>query len=190
MSSKFTEDETFKGIDYTETSLIKGDYENCVFERCNFSKSDLSAVNFTDCEFEDCDISMANISNTAFRNVNFNKCKLLGLRFEACNEFLFSVAFESSQLNLSSFYKMVIKDTVFKACNLREVDFAAADLSAAVFANCDLAAAIFENTNLEKADFSTAENVVLNPDINKIRKAKFSIQGAIGLLAKYDIIVE
>ena len=40
---------------------------------------------------------------------------------------------------------------------------------------------------LEKADFSTAYNYVIDPELNTIRKAKFSIAGITGLLHKYDI---
>jgi fluoroquinolone resistance protein len=43
---------------------------------------------------------------------------------------------------------------------------------------------------LEKADFRTAYNYSIDPEKNRIKKAKFSIFGVTGLLDKYDIEIE
>ena len=87
----------------------------------------------------------------------------------------------------SYFYKLSLKNTKFKNCILKEVDFTEANLSSSIFDNCDLGMATFENTILEKADFRTSFNFSINPDQNRIRKAKFSMPGVLGLLDKYDI---
>ena len=84
-------------------------------------------------------------------------------------------------------YQVKLKKTVFKDCTLTEADFSEADLSAAIFDHCDLARATFDHTNLEKADFRTAVNYSIDPEKNKIKKAKFSQTGIAGLLDKYDI---
>ena len=70
------------------------------------------------------------------------------------------------------------------------VDFTEADLYSVVFDNCDLQNAIFEHTKLEKADFSTSYNYSFDPEINNIKGAKFSLQGVVGLLEKYGIVIE
>ena len=67
------------------------------------------------------------------------------------------------------------------------MDFTEADLNNASFDNCDLIGAKFEKTNLEKADLSTSFNYSIDPELNRIKKAKFSIDGIAGLLDKYDI---
>jgi len=85
---------------------------------------------------------------------------------------------------------MKIKKLQFKNSSLQEVDFTEADASGALFDNCDLARAKFENTVLEKANFRTAFNYSINPELNKIKKAKFSLPGVIGLLDNYDIDIE
>ncbi len=85
---------------------------------------------------------------------------------------------------------MSLKKMKFKNCNLREVDFSAADLTEASFDGCDLLGATFDDTNLEKADFRNALNYAFNPDQNRIKKAKFSVNGLPGLLHKYDIQIE
>jgi fluoroquinolone resistance protein len=57
------------------------------------------------------------------------------------------------------------------------MDFAESDLSHSVFANYDLDGSIFDNTNLEKADLRSAFNYNIDPDKDRIRKAKFSLDG-------------
>jgi fluoroquinolone resistance protein len=115
---------------------------------------------------------------------------MLGLRFDICNELTLSFSFENCCLNNSTFYKTKIKSTNFKNSQLAEVDFTECDLTAAIFDNCDLTGATFENTILEKADFRTSCNYSINPEINKIKKAKFSLSGIAGLLNKYDIEID
>ncbi|OQA01530.1 MAG: hypothetical protein BWY70_00347 [Bacteroidetes bacterium ADurb.Bin408] len=45
-------------------------------------------------------------------------------------------------------------------------------------------------TNLEKADLRTAFNYIIDPELNHIKKARFSLRGISGLLAKYNIDIE
>jgi len=70
------------------------------------------------------------------------------------------------------------------------VDFTETDLSMAVFKNSDLLNTSFMRTNLEKADFRSAFNYSIDPELNKIKKAKFSAEGLSGLLTKYNIDIE
>lgn len=79
------------------------------------------------------------------------------------------------------------EDRCFIACNFSQVDFVEADLSGSTFDNCDLNGTIFERTNLEKVDFRTAGNYSFDPDLNRVKKARFSIPDVVGLLRKYDI---
>ena len=86
-------------------------------------------------------------------NAAFTGCKMLGVHFEYCNRLSFSAAFEECILNLSSFYRLSMKKTIFRKCSLQEVDFAECDLSGSLFDNCDLSKAKFDRTTLRKADF-------------------------------------
>ena len=83
-----------------------------------------------------------------------------------------------------------MKKTSFIDCSLKDVNFEQADLTLATFINCDMDRAVFIHTNLEKADFSTASNYSFDPEQNKIKGAKFSQHGALGLLTKYGIEIE
>jgi uncharacterized protein YjbI with pentapeptide repeats len=115
---------------------------------------------------------------------------MLGLRFDTSNEFGLAFSFENCNLNHASFFKTKIKKTVFKQTQLQETDFAACDLTGAVFDRCDLSRAQFDQTNLEKTDFRTSGNYSINPELNRMKKAKFSLSGLPGLLEKYDIYIE
>jgi uncharacterized protein YjbI with pentapeptide repeats len=74
--------------------------------------------------------------------------------------------------------------------SLHELDFSEADLSTAVFEACDLQRSIFAGTNLEKADLRTSYNYSIDPERNRLKKAKFSLPGVIGLLDKHDIQID
>ncbi len=78
----------------------------------------------------------------------------------------------------------------FTKCEIVEVDFGRADLTGSAFDDCDLHNAVFDNSNLSKCDFRKAYNYSIDPENNKISKAKFSLIGIPGLLAKYDIEIE
>ncbi len=85
---------------------------------------------------------------------------------------------------------MKIRKTIFKNSQLQEVDFAQADLSQVIFENCNLAQASLDHTRLDKTDFRTAYNYSIDPEINRIKKAKFSVLGLSGLWDKYDLDIE
>lgn len=187
MEDNFHLDKTFGRHD----SLSKGEYENCTFNSCLFIDNNLSGYKFINCSFHDCNLSVANIHKTIFQDVQFKNCKMLGLQFNTCNEFGLSFSFDGCQLNHCSFYKTKIKKTVFKNCQLQESDFSETDLSYAVFDNCNLEQSTFDHSNLENTDFRTAYHYSIDPVNNRIKKAKFSLQGLPGLLEKYNIqIVE
>ncbi len=186
----YTEDYTFNNNHFQSEPLNKGEYDNCIFNNCDFSANDLSEINFTECRFINCNLSLCRLTGTAFRDVLFSGCKMLGLHFDNCNEFGLSISFEGCLLNSSSFFRKRIKKMMFKDSNLQEVDFGECDLTGAVFENCDLKNAVFDNTIVEKADFRTSFNYSIDPERNRVRRAKFSVPGVLGLLDKYDIQIE
>lgn len=190
MSANYISDQEYNHLNFAESSLNIGEYENCVFRSCNFEYADFSAFNFNDCEFIDCNLNMAKVMATAFREVFFKDSKILGVDFSSCNDFGFSVRFENCQLTNSVFYKSSLKKTVFKDCILRDVDFSEADLRSAVFSNSDLSGAFFDRTHLEQTDFRTAFGFAFNPDNNKMKGAKFSASNVSGLLHHHKIVID
>ncbi|PKD20365.1 hypothetical protein APR41_13885 [Salegentibacter salinarum] len=165
-------------------------YESCQFTNCNFSTGSLKGILFIDCEFEDCDLSNVNLDHTSFQNCNFKACKMMGLLFNNCEPFAFSLSVNECILNHSSFFGMKLNKTNFQNSKLQEVDFSAADLSHSKFLNSELSGAVFQNTNLTKADFSSARDYNIDPENNKLKGAKFSLDQVSGLLNKYQIKIE
>jgi uncharacterized protein YjbI with pentapeptide repeats len=190
MSPEFFADKTFSKINNTLNPIVKGEYECCLFSGCDFSNSSVAGVKFIECEFENCNFSLTKLTSTTFIDAKFRNCKMLGLHFDSCNQLGLTVFFENCNLNHSSFYKLKIKKTVFKNIQLQEVDFTEGDISEAIFDNCDFTHAVFDNTNLEKADLLTSFNYSINPEKNRIKKAKFSLHGIPGLLNQYDIEID
>ncbi len=138
----------------------------------------------------ECDLSLTKLQKTVLRDVAFSDCKMLGLRFDECHQAGLSFRFQNCQLQHSVFYSCKIKKTIFRNSNLQECDFSACELQNAVFEQCDLSGAVFENTNLIQADFSTAMHYSIDPENNKIKKARFSVHGLSGLLGKYNIVID
>ncbi len=180
----------FSKDDLSEHPIKKGEYEKCTFRNCDLSNSDISEYLFEHCAFIGCNLSLIKLNRTTFRDVNFKDCKMLGLHFENCNKFALSFSFDHCVLNHSSLYQMKLKNTCFKHTLLHEVDLTECDLAGAVFDTCDFSGATFDHTILEKADLRTAYNYSIDPERNRIKKAKFSLPEVVGLLNKYDIVIE
>ncbi len=188
--SHYIEDKHFIGEIFTQSRLPKGDYDHCVFERCEFANAFLDNQNFIECQFLDCNLSNANVAHSIFNEVAFVGCKMIGLKLETCNDFLRSFSFKDCSLNLASFYGMSLKNISFVNCKLVEADFTEADLTGSCFDDCDLQRAIFMNTQLGQADFRSAYNYQFDPSQNHLKKTKFSKEGALGLLSKFDIEID
>jgi len=190
MDAEYYEDQVFDGLDLPEENLADKEFESCKFLKCDFSKSDFSGAVFIDCVFRECNLSLVKLNDSALKTVDFYDCKLVGVDFGKCSDFLFAVSFQNCQIDYSSFFQKKLKATRFADSSLKESDFTAADLTSAVFHNCDLLKASFVQTNLEKADFRTAYNYGFDPELNRVKGAKFSHSGIAGLLTKYDIKID
>ena len=178
----------FKNIDFKATQIEK-EYDYCHFFNCNFDSANLSNVTFVESVFENCNLSNVVLTETCLNDVKFINCKMIGLNFNDCNTFIFSIDFVGCNLSLSSFYQMNLVGQHFEKCKLQEVDFVETNLSKVNFDGSDLSKAVFERSKLEKADFRTAINYSFDPELNQIKKAKFSRLGVLGLLSKYDITI-
>lgn len=183
-------EQIFENQVFSATDLAKGEYDECQFVNCDFTAADITEQVFMNCVFKACNLSNVFLTRTAFRAVHFSDCKLLGLHFEYCNDFLFEVTFTRCNLNYASFYTRKLKYTYLKQCSLHEVDFSECDLTEAVFDECDLSGAIFDQTNLERCDFRNAQHFIIHPEKNRINQAKFSLQGLPGLLTQYPIHID
>lgn len=190
MNQEAKEDKTFYKVNFSEQKKVREVFENCQFNGCNFSYCDLSHSVFTDCTFDTCNFSLAKLNNTALNNAVFKNCKLTGLDFSKSRDLLFQVNFEKCLLDYSVFAGKRIERAKFADCSVIETDFTNADLTGVLFKNCNLDRSLFRRTNLKETDFTTSYNFSIDPENNKIAKAKFSLEGLPGLLTKYDIHIE
>jgi uncharacterized protein YjbI with pentapeptide repeats len=187
MESVLHEDKTFENVVYAE-KVIKGrEFQSCIFSKCDFANSDFSYNKFLDCHFRSCNLSMMKLKGTTLNNAVFKDCKIMGVNFMDCIDFLFTVQFESCILDYSSFMGKKMVKTRFLKSSLKEVNFSQTNLSGSVFQETDLTDAIFNQTDLTAANLITAFNYAMDPELNIIRKASFSAHGLPGLLAKYAI---
>lgn len=188
--TKYHESKIFKDVDFVEKTLRNRAFHKCKFISCNFTKSDLRTNTFEDCIFERCNFSMAEVEGVGFQNAKFVGCKILGVNFSRSNRFAFSFYFEECTLDYSVFVGTKLQKTKFINCSLREVDFAQTDLTSSLFTGSDLLGTLFSGTILEKADFRTAKNFSIDPEHNRLKKAKFSSFHLENLLHKYQLDIE
>jgi uncharacterized protein YjbI with pentapeptide repeats len=97
------------------------------------------------------------------------------------------MSFENCNLESASFFGMKMKDTRFTQSKLNHADFTNADIQGADFSGSDLTDTRFDNTNLEKADFRSSIGFQIDPENNRLKKAKFNAQNALLLLQKYRL---
>ena len=190
MEQKLHENKTFKAI--IQTGLVfKGiEFEECVFTDCDFSDSQFMNGKFANCEFIGCNLSMTKFGGTTINEVSFKDCKLLGINFSDSVDFMFSVEFEKCVLDYCSFMGKKMVKTKFLDSSIKHAIFTDADLTKAVFDRTDLSGTVFSQTILKEANFATAFNYALDPALNVVKKAKFSLHGLPGLLTRYDIKVQ
>jgi len=187
---KIIENQQFISINYSGQKVQQTEFESCLFKDCNFTDANFSDNDFINCRFENCNFALTKLSGSGLKEVYFTGCKLVGIDFEVCSNFLFEVNFSQCVLDYSSFFGKKLKNTKFAECSLKEADFSTCDLSGAVFDRCDLLMTVFKQCNLEKTDFRSAYNYALDPEQNRMKKAKFSLSGLAGLLTKYKIDID
>lgn len=187
ISMSFHEQITFNQEDFTSKQLIDEEFDTCIFRNCLFTKADLAGSKFVECEFISCQFIETCLQHTGFRDAKFNDCKLIGLEFANCHDFLLTFSFTNCQLDYCNFQGLSLQQMTFLDCKMEGVNFANANLKGSVFQNCNLDQAIFVQSMLEKTDFRTASNYAFDPELNKMKGAKFSAEGLGGLLKKYKI---
>lgn len=133
---------------------------------------------------------MMKLAGAALQQVRFVECKLLGVDLSVCSEMLFSVGFERCVMDHAVLSGRRMRGTRFIQCTMRGVDLERADLEAAVLDRCDLRDAVFERTTLRDADLTTVIDHRIDPTRNDLKGARFSVEGALGLLAGSGIVVE
>lgn len=181
------EDKTFDKVVYAGQLISGWEFQSCEFKNCDFTNSAFVNNKFLECTFEGCNLSMMKLGKSTLSDARFRNCKILGVNFSECQDFLFTVTFDGCILDYSSFMAKKMPKTRFNKSTLKEVTFSLANLSGSVFEQCNLSETVFNRTDLSAVDFSTSYNFSIDPELNILKKAIFSAQGLPGLLDKYGI---
>jgi len=114
--------------------------------------------------------------------------KAIGIKwFEASNPF--DVNFSNAVISYSSFFGKILKKNKIIDCIAEDVDFTDCNLMLCDFSGTSLPNAKFFNTDLKQANFATATNYSIDPQTNKLKKAKFSLPEAASFLYHLGIEV-
>jgi len=183
----FSANQTFQNLQPADFEI--GEYDACHFVGCNFSNLNFHGSSFENCSFKNCDLSNAKVSGVSFQTVRFETCKILGVHFNGANPFLLEFNFQGCQLDYCNFFNLKLKKSIFNNCRMLEVDFSETDLSGTNFMGSELSGAVFDQTNVEKADFREAVNYRIDPERNRVKGARFDLEGLPGLLGKWGIKV-
>lgn len=183
------EEQVIKSKDFSKKSLEGRVFTSCSFNSCDFSESILCNAKFCSCIFVNCNLSLPKLEGCRFQDAQFIECKIVGAEFFKCEKSFFSTSFKKCLLQYCNFSDLNMKNTSFNGSHLKENHFTNTFLSGADFTDVDLSGTIFHNCDLCKADFSSAMRYDIDPRANKIKKAKFSLPEAVGLLRGFDITI-
>lgn len=184
-----TEGQAIKSADFSKKSLEDRAFTSCSFTSCDFSESILRNAKFSGCIFINCNLSLPKLDGCRFQDARFTECKIVGTEFFKCEKTLFSVSLNKCLLLYCNFSELNMKNTSFNGSTLKENHFTNTSLIGADFTDADLSGTLFHNCDLSKADFSSATRYDIDPLTNKIKKAKFSLPEAVGLLRGFDIVL-
>lgn len=165
------------------------DFEAETFRGLTLVATDLSRARLIDCRFESCALSSVRFDQATLQ-LDFAQCKIEGINFFTAKRSMLRLSFDGCLVRHSSFAELKLAGIHFTNCTLQNVDFADADLSKADFSNASFEDCTFKNTNLTKASFVGARGYMIDPTLNRVRGAKFSIPEVLALLAPFGIEIE
>jgi uncharacterized protein YjbI with pentapeptide repeats len=186
-------DQEFKDLELDGTEIISSEFIDCEFFNCSFVESIIKKCRFVNCDFKQCDLSLCKIPESIFINTSFNDSKLIGVNWAQADWSTLDLGkpinLFKSAINHCTFIGLNLNGIQIIDCQAINVDFREADLSQADFSGSDLSDSLFIHTDLTEADLSKARNYLIDPGLNQLKKAKFSLPEAMSLLYNMDIIL-
>lgn len=183
------EDKTFTKQNWEDLSIAEQKFTDCTFVNCNLSKTTFISSEFNGCTFHNCDMSLMVLRKCSAKKIKLTSSKAIGINWSD-TEGTFSIEAIDSNVSYSSFAGKPIRKAVFKGCKVHEVDFTQCNLTEADFTNADLHDTRFVNSDLTKADFSNATNYRIDPKINKVKGATFTMPEVMALLDSFGIVIK
>ncbi|HAP43318.1 MAG: hypothetical protein A2087_03575 [Spirochaetes bacterium GWD1_61_31] len=184
------DDQTFVKLDFSELSLLGREFSACVFNDCNFTGSNLSGSTFEDCRFVGCNLSNPILENSRLIDLRFAGCKVVGLRLFTCRQLAFDLQFDACKLSVCNFSDVKMKKSKFTACQIDECYFQNSYLPEADFTASSFRNTLFSQADLQKANFRRASGYSIDPRLNNIRRAVFSVPAVLGLIDCFDIVIK
>ena len=183
----YADDEQFKGVRFDAAHPVPRRNEGCVFEDCDFKGVDLRGVRFVDCRFLSCDMTNCGVVDAGFQEVDLVGCKALGVRWDTCNPFLFSLKATDSQLDYGCWVGVDLSRSRFKGGSLREADFTEVNGQGLIMADVDVTGARWERCSLQGAAFSEMRGWVMDLQENEVRGMKVDREALPGLVATWGL---
>ena len=184
------EDYEFASVDFSSINLVEHSFQNCLFTSCRFRETEMQSANFRFCVFKESEFVLTKVHNVTLNDASFESCRIMGINFSEFNNFGFFPAFKNCVIDNSIFNGICLRKGKIFTCKLVDCDFSACDFSEADFTNTVFKHVTISQCNLEKADFRYCQGYRINPDTNRVRKAKFSLPEAQSFLSFLDIIIE
>lgn len=188
------QDHLFKSLQVTQTTYEQVEFVDCTFILSLMTDISFSQCRFKECRFDQCDMSLCAFPHSTFDGCVFRDTKLVGIDWTQAAwtglKLQEPLRFDACVLSHSTFIGMKIADLKMTDCISTDVDFREADLTGIDFSGTDLSQSLFHHTNLEGADFRRARNYTIQPEVNRLTKAKFSMPEALSLLYSMDIVLD
>jgi uncharacterized protein YjbI with pentapeptide repeats len=187
------EQQSFAGLKLEGEEIRFKEFYGCQFTECSFLETTFGHCKFVDCEFADCDLSLCRVKGCTFSNTVFTKSQVVGVNWTEASwprgGLLRGIDFFDCAISHSTFLGLSLRQISICGCVAHNADFAEADLSRATCTGTDFADSRFLQTDLTEADFAGARNYAISPNMNVLKKARFSLPEAISLLYGLDIVL-
>lgn len=187
-------DKVYEKLSEKEEKISNLEFLECTFKDCEFMDMKLENCNWKDCVFEDCVIMNGSFLDCQMKDCRFVRCILVGVQWpELVRErspFLPFQTFQECRLKYNGFYQMDLRGFRFDGSSLEGSSFEKCRLKKASFKDCVLKEVIFSENDLRGCDFRNAAEVLIDVRANQMRGAKFSYDGALNLLAPFEIVIE
>lgn len=182
--------EKFVKLHLEEEVISHTHFNECTFSQSVFYHAKFSECTFDHCMFLQCDLSLSTFPRSTFIDARFKESKLLGTNWSTVNTALSSFTFHKCILTHSNFSGLKLNNTDFSGSILKEANFSFTQLKKSNFTDTDLENAIFTQSHVEESDFRSASHLTLDPTNNFVKKAKFSMYSALGLLDGFEVEIE
>ena len=182
-------DVTFEDLDLLAVDFTGKEFERCTFRRCKLPESRWIRARLEDCVFETCDLSRMMPRTMELHGVTFQDTRLSGVEFVELG-LLPIVTFNGCDLRYASFTNLRLRATAFVKCTMREVNFVDVDLTKADFTDTDLTGGTFQRCVLHECNLTRATSVFVDPQQNRVKGLRVSLEAAVTLAQSFGIVVE